>query len=146
MEFDLLISGGQLVDGGGQRPAFRADVGIRGDRIAAIGQLAGASARRVINGAGRIVCPGAVTLEQAVHKMSGFVAQRFGIRDRGLLREGLAADLVVFDPATVGDRSTWGNSRAEPAGIDLVVVNGRPAVEAGRPTAELSGRVLRSLA
>lgn len=50
---------------------------------------------------------GAVSLEAAVHKMSGFPAARFRLRDRGLLREGYGADVIIFDPDTIADRSTW---------------------------------------
>jgi N-acyl-D-amino-acid deacylase len=86
---------------------------------------------------------GAVSLEQAIHKMSGFAAERFRIRDRGLLRPGYGADIVIFDPDTVADRATWAEPRLEPIGIDRVIVNGQTAVEDGRPTGLLPGRVLR---
>jgi N-acyl-D-amino-acid deacylase len=85
----------------------------------------------------------AVTLEQAVRKMSGYPAERFGIRDRGVLREGLAADVVVFDPAAVGDRATWEEPLLEPVGIDRVIVNGQVTVVDGVPTGALPGRVVR---
>ena len=88
---------------------------------------------------------GAVTLEQAIHKMSGFVAERYQIRDRGLLKPGFGADVVVFDPETVADRSTWTEPRLEPVGIDAVIVNGRVVADHGRWTGELPGRVLRPL-
>jgi N-acyl-D-amino-acid deacylase len=88
---------------------------------------------------------GAISLEEAVHKMSGLPAERFRIRDRGRLAEGFGADLVVFDPATVGDRATWEEPRLESVGIDAVVVNGEIVVESGRPTGALPGRVLRPL-
>jgi N-acyl-D-amino-acid deacylase len=88
---------------------------------------------------------GAVSLEHAIHKMSGFVAERYRIRDRGLLRTGYGADVVIFDPATVADRSTWTEPRLEPVGIDAVIVNGRVVADHGRWTGELPGRVLRPL-
>jgi N-acyl-D-amino-acid deacylase len=75
--------------------------------------------------------------------MSGFPAERFRIKDRGLLREGYGADVVIFDAATVADRSTWEEPRLEPVGIDWVIVNGQVVAEAGRPTGALPGRVLR---
>ena len=84
----------------------------------------------------------AVSLETMVHKMTGFPAARFRIKDRGLLRPGLAADVVIFDPATVGERSTWTDTWAEPVGIDEVIVNGETVIRAGTPTGALPGRVL----
>ena len=84
-----------------------------------------------------------VSLEEAVYKMSGFPAERFGISDRGRISKGLAADVVVFDPATVSDRSTWKNPIEPPVGVDWVLVNGVPVVEEGSLTGTLPGRVLR---
>lgn len=92
-------------------------------------------------------------LEQAIHKMTGMPAARLGLRDRGLVRPGFAADLVVFDLARVRDRATnpWPHTypfenypHEYPEGIDWVFVNGHVAVEKGRPTGVLAGRVLRS--
>ena len=84
-----------------------------------------------------------VSLEEAVYKMSGFPAERFGIKDRGMIAKGLAADVVVFDPETVSDRSTWKNPIEPPVGVDWVLVNGVPVVEEGSLTGALPGRVLR---
>jgi N-acyl-D-amino-acid deacylase len=75
--------------------------------------------------------------------MTGGVADRYGIKDRGRVAEGLAADLVVFDPATVSDHSTWERPRDLPTGVDAVLVNGRVVIRDGRPTGELPGRVVR---
>lgn len=86
---------------------------------------------------------GAVSLEEAIRKMSGFPAERFGLRDRGLLKQEYGADVVVFDPATVADRATWDEPRLEPVGIDHVLVNGQVVVTSGVPTGALPGRVLR---
>ena len=86
---------------------------------------------------------GAIGLEDAIHRMSGGPAARFGIRDRGRLAEGLAADLVLFDPRTVSDHATWEEPRRHPTGIDAVIVNGRIVVDAGEPTGEAPGRVVR---
>jgi N-acyl-D-amino-acid deacylase len=86
-----------------------------------------------------------VSLETAVHKMSGFVAERYRLRDRGTLKVGNAADLVVFDPETVADRSTWTEPRLEPVGIDHVIVNGVAVTDHGRWTGALPGQVLRPL-
>jgi N-acyl-D-amino-acid deacylase len=84
-----------------------------------------------------------VSLEEAVYKMSGFPAERFGIKDRGRIAKGLAADLVVFDPETVADRSTWNDPIEPPVGVDWVLVNGVPVVEEGGLTGAVPGRVLR---
>ena len=70
----------------------------------------------------------AVTLEAAIHKMSGLPASRLRLADRGRLAPGLAADLVVFDPATVTDRATFEQPFQYPTGISAVVVNGRVAL------------------
>ncbi len=86
---------------------------------------------------------GAVSLEEAVYKMSGYPAARFRVKNRGLLREQYGADVVIFDAATVADRSTWDNPWAEPVGIDRVLVNGETVVLHGTPTGNLPGRVLR---
>jgi N-acyl-D-amino-acid deacylase len=88
---------------------------------------------------------GAIGLEDAIHRMSGGPAARCRIRDRGRIAEGLAADLVVFDPRTVSDHATWEEPRRRPTGIDAVLVNGRVVVEGGEPTGELPGRVVRRM-
>ncbi len=66
-----------------------------------------------------------------------------GIRDRGLLRGGLAADLVLFDRAVVADRATFEQPCQPPVGVSCVIVNGEIAVEDGRQTAARPGKVLR---
>lgn len=86
---------------------------------------------------------GAVSLSEAIHKMSGLPAARFGIRDRGVVEIGLIADLVVFDLDTISDQSTWRLPWSPPTGIELVVVNGTIALSNGQPTESLAGRVLR---
>jgi N-acyl-D-amino-acid deacylase len=86
---------------------------------------------------------GAIGLEDAVHRMSGLPAERFAIRDRGLVAEGLAADLVVFDPAAVGEQATWDEPRRPASGIEAVIVNGQVVARNGRPTGRLPGRVVR---
>lgn len=86
---------------------------------------------------------GTLPFGEAVHRMSGAVADRLHIADRGRVREGLAADLVVLDPATVCDRATWEEPRLAPVGIDTVLVNGVIAVAEGRATGALAGRLVR---
>ena len=82
---------------------------------------------------------GVLTLEEAVHKITAEPARRLGLTDRGVLAPGLAADLVVFDPATIGNRATEADPAARPAGIDRVMVNGAWAVIEGRATGERAG-------
>jgi N-acyl-D-amino-acid deacylase len=85
----------------------------------------------------------ALTLEQAVHKMSGFPASRLRFAGRGRVAEGLAADLVVFDPATVADRATYEDPFQYPVGIPVVVVNGEVVLRGGERTAARPGRFVR---
>jgi len=86
---------------------------------------------------------GLFTLETAVHKMTGLPAARFGLRDRGVLRPGAAADITLFDPATVLDAATFDDPIRPATGIAAVVVNGAVAWQEGRPTGVRRGRVLR---
>jgi len=74
--------------------------------------------------------------------MSAFPAQRIGLADRGVLREGLKADIAVFDPAAVGDRATFGQPHQYAVGVSQVIVNGEIAFENGKMTAARPGRVL----
>ncbi len=80
--------------------------------------------------------------ETAVHKMTGMPAAKLGLRDRGLVRPGAAADLVVFDPDTVRDEATYADPHRHPTGIPYVLVNGAVVVDRGRMTAAGGGRVL----
>jgi N-acyl-D-aspartate/D-glutamate deacylase len=84
-----------------------------------------------------------LSLEAAVRKMTSLPAETFGLKRKGLLQEGFDADLVVFDPRTIIDRSTFEEPNRGPDGIDHVFVNGRPAVEKGRILGATSGQVLR---
>lgn len=87
---------------------------------------------------------GILTWEQAVRKMTSLPAQRLGFPDRGLLRPGMAADVVCFDPATVQDTATFEEPKRLPVGIPYVAVNGVLVVDDGRHTGNLPGRALRS--
>ena len=84
-----------------------------------------------------------LALETAVAKLTGVTAARMGLRDRGVLREGAFADLVVFDASTVADVATYDQPSRHPTGIEHVVVNGRLAVFEGRETGERAGKLLR---
>jgi N-acyl-D-amino-acid deacylase len=83
-----------------------------------------------------------IPLEDAVRRMSAYPAQRIGLADRGVLREGLKADIAVFDPATVADRATFEQPHQYAVGVSLVVVNGQVVFENGTMTAARPGRVL----
>jgi len=85
---------------------------------------------------------GLYPVEQAVHKMTGLPAETFGLADRGTVRAGAYADLVVFDPATILDRATFEDPRRLPAGIDRVFVNGVQVWQNGGATGARGGRVL----
>jgi dihydroorotase/N-acyl-D-amino-acid deacylase len=84
-----------------------------------------------------------LTLEQAVHKMTGMPAARLGLRDRGVLRAGAYADVVVFDPSRIADRATFENPHQYPTGIEFVLVNGVVEVDGERFVGVRAGRVLR---
>jgi len=86
-----------------------------------------------------------LSLPLAIHKMTGLPARCLGFRDRGVIRPGCAADLTLFDPATILDRADFQEPHAYCAGVEHVFVNGRLVVRNGQPTGEASGRVLRRL-
>jgi N-acyl-D-amino-acid deacylase len=74
--------------------------------------------------------------------MTSFPAQLLRLKDRGLLRQGFKADLVVFDPDSVRDNATYLDSHQYSSGIRFVLVNGKIAIEEGKFTNELAGKVL----
>lgn len=84
-----------------------------------------------------------IPLEMAVRKMTSLAAQRVGLHDRGLLRPGMFADVVVFDPETITDRATFDRPRQLSTGVRFVFVNGAAVVDSGRVTSALPGRGLR---
>ena len=84
-----------------------------------------------------------ITLEEAIRKMTSLPAQTFGLFKKGVLRPGMDADLVVFDPGTVIDKATFQDPLQPPEGINWVVVNGEVAVEDGKIAGAVSGKVLR---
>ena len=85
---------------------------------------------------------GVLTLPEAVRKMTSFPAGILGIRDRGVLRPGMKADLLAFDPKKVRETATWPEPLRLAEGFDVVIVNGRIARENGRLSGERPGRVL----
>jgi N-acyl-D-amino-acid deacylase len=86
---------------------------------------------------------GVLTLEDAIRRMTSLPARTFGLRDRGMLREGMAADLVIFDPARVEDKSTYVKPHQYSTGFDVVMVNGKIVVDQGKMTDARGGRPLR---
>ncbi len=84
-----------------------------------------------------------IRLEEAIRRMTSLPAQKFNLRDRGLVREGMAADLVVFDEKTVGDAATYTNPHAYSTGFSFVIVNGEVAIENGKHTGVRNGQVLK---
>lgn len=84
-----------------------------------------------------------VPIETAVRKLSALPARKFRLKDRGELREGFWADVVVFDPDTIADTATYEDPRRFPKGIEYVIVNGRVVVDQGHHTGVPAGQVLR---
>jgi N-acyl-D-aspartate/D-glutamate deacylase len=132
--FDVIISGARVVDGSGS-PWFLADIGIRGDSIAAVRTFA-----RVLGVYVRE--KNVLTLEDAVRRMSAYPAQRLKIWDRGMLRPGMKADCIVFDPASVADRAGYDKPHQYSVGVRDVLVNGKFVLRQDKVTAERPGRVL----
>jgi putative CocE/NonD family hydrolase len=85
----------------------------------------------------------AISLEDAIRKMTSAVAARLSIRDRGLLREGLAADVVIFDPETIADRATFEKPHQASVGVKHVFVNGTAVVREGRHAGAKPGQIVR---
>jgi N-acyl-D-amino-acid deacylase len=86
---------------------------------------------------------GLLSMHEAVHRMTGFPARKFGLTDRGVVREGAAADLVLFDPARIADVASYADPHHPPAGIAHVFVNGSAVVRDGAHTGARPGRALR---
>ncbi len=86
---------------------------------------------------------GVLTLEDAIRKMTSLPADHMGMSERGVLSEGMIADIVVFDPETVVDRATFQDPHQYPEGIDFVIINGIVAVDDGVFSDVRAGRVLR---
>ena len=82
-------------------------------------------------------------LPEAIRKMTSFPAQRLGLPDRGILRDGFRPDIVIFDPATVKTHATKDDPKHYPVGINYVIVNGQVVIENGTNTGVLPGRALR---
>ena len=85
---------------------------------------------------------GGLSVEEVVHRMTARPAARFGLTDRGEIREGACADIVVFDPDSVIDTATYDDPRQRPVGISCVVVGGEVVARDGEPTGALPGRAV----
>jgi N-acyl-D-aspartate/D-glutamate deacylase len=85
---------------------------------------------------------GVLSLEEAIRKMSALPADRLGLVDRGRIKKGLAADIVVFDPSTVIDKATYTKPHQFPEGINYVIVNGQIVVKDGVHTGAKPGKAL----
>ncbi len=85
-----------------------------------------------------------LSLHEAVRKMTSFPAQKLGLTDRGLIREGMRADIVIFDPETISDKTTYANPHQYPEGIPFVIVNGTVVIDNGRHTGARPGMVLKA--
>ncbi len=88
----------------------------------------------------------ALTLPDAIRRLSAMPAHNLGLKERGMLRAGYHADVVVFDPATVGDHATYDNPRRFATGVSEVVVNGIVSLQGGEPTGQLGGKFVRGRA
>ena len=86
---------------------------------------------------------GLMALEEAVHRMTGLPAAQFGFKDRGELKKGAYADIVIFNPRTVIDRATFDEPETPAIGIDSVFVNGLPVWQKGKPSGERPGLPIR---
>src|SRR5579864_3912139 len=86
---------------------------------------------------------GKLRIEEAIRKFSALPAQRMHLTDRGVLKKGMWADIVVFDPATIRDRATFENPNQLSQGMEYVLVNGVPVIDGGKMTNALPGKVLR---
>jgi N-acyl-D-amino-acid deacylase len=84
-----------------------------------------------------------LTLEEAIRRMTSLPAQKFQLKDRGLLKEGMAADIVIFDPATVSDKATFEKPHQYSVGFQFVLVNGKLVVENGKHNGTRSGVSLK---
>ena len=83
------------------------------------------------------------TLEEAVRRMTSMPASRLGLQGRGLIREGMAADITIFDPLVIRDTATYNEPHSYPEGIPYVIVNGNLAIDRGDHTGVLAGKILR---
>ena len=137
--FDLVIKGGQVIDGTGTARC-QATVAVVAGRIAAVGQEA---SQDLLDQAVQVIELGVLSLEEAVRRMTGLPADFLRLKDRGLIRPGYAADIVVFDPESVRSNGTYVDPSQHPDGISTVIVNGVVTFANAKHTGALAGKVLR---
>ena len=85
-----------------------------------------------------------LSLPEAVRKMTSYPAQKMGLHDRGMIRESMRADIVIFDPETIAETCTYANPHQYPIGIPFVIVNGEVVIDEGTHTGTRPGMVLRA--
>ena len=88
---------------------------------------------------------GTLSLEEAIRKVTSLPARKFKFGDRGVLREGAYADIVIFNPVTVTDKGNQLDPRQYPEGIEHVIVNGTPVVDGSGHTGERPGKILKRI-
>ncbi|MGC8689560.1 MAG: amidohydrolase family protein, partial [Thermoplasmata archaeon] len=86
-----------------------------------------------------------ISLSEAIRKMTGLSAAKLRLKERGLIKEGYYADLVIFDPEKISDLATFNDPIKFPAGIDYVIVNGVIVAERGKHTNKKPGRIIKKL-
>jgi N-acyl-D-aspartate/D-glutamate deacylase len=87
-----------------------------------------------------------LSLTEAIHKMTGLSAGRLALSDRGLIKVGNKADITIFDPETIIDKSTFTDPHQYPEGIEYVIINGEIAIDKGKYLAVPAGKVIRKTA
>ena len=152
--FDLLARGGvevapESMNEEQKREALRAPfVAIETDSPPANPATAASSHPRAFGAFPRVLAKyvreeGVLTLEDAIRRMTSLPANRMGLRDRGRIAPGMAADLVIFDPARIQDRATFTNPLAFATGVEFLFVNGELVIDGERLTDRMPGQVLR---
>ena len=86
---------------------------------------------------------GVITMEQAIRKMTSFPVQRYGLGGRGVLRDGMKADIMIFDPIAVSGTATYAKPKQYPLGMEYVLVNGKMVVEKGKHTGATPGEPIK---
>ncbi len=86
-----------------------------------------------------------IRIEDAIRRMTSLAAQKFQLKDRGLIKEGMAADIVIFDPNTINDKATFEKPHQYSIGMNYVLVNGKLEIEDGKYNGELNGQVIRKM-